>query len=69
MFAVIYYFFLALSGRSIHVQNTTVIGNKGYDSSTFVEANKGCEVVIPPKSNRKVQREYDRHIYKERYLN
>ncbi|HJD56499.1 hypothetical protein [Candidatus Tisiphia endosymbiont of Ptychoptera albimana] len=46
-----------------------MIGNKGYDSSTFVEANKGCEVVIPPKSNRKVQREYDRHIYKERYLN
>ncbi len=50
------------------VQNTTVIGDKRYDSSTFVEANKGCEVVIPPKSNRKVQREYDRHIYKELYL-
>lgn len=30
--------------------------------------NKGCEIVIPPKSNRKVQREYDKHTYKERYL-
>lgn len=52
------------------VQNTTVIGDKGYDSSAFVESleNKGCEVVIPPKSNRKVQREYDKHIYKERHL-
>ncbi len=30
------------------VQNTTVIADKGYDSSKFVEslANKGCEVVI-----------------------
>ncbi|MCC8416611.1 MAG: transposase, partial [Rickettsia endosymbiont of Gnoriste bilineata] len=48
----------------------TVIGDKGYDSSAFVESleNKGCEVVIPPKSNRKVQREYDKHIYKERHL-
>ncbi|WP_375359119.1 hypothetical protein [Candidatus Tisiphia endosymbiont of Neophilaenus lineatus] len=27
-----------------------------------------CEIVIPPKSNRKVQREYDKHTYKERYL-
>ncbi|WP_341755261.1 IS5 family transposase [Candidatus Tisiphia endosymbiont of Ptychoptera albimana] len=52
------------------VQNTTVIADKGYDSSAFVESleNKGCEIVIPPKSNRKVQREYDKHTYKERYL-
>ncbi|WP_375359462.1 transposase [Candidatus Tisiphia endosymbiont of Neophilaenus lineatus] len=52
------------------VQNTTVIADKGYDSSAFVESleNKGYEIVIPPKSNRKVQREYDKHTYKERYL-
>ncbi|WP_342259458.1 transposase [Candidatus Tisiphia endosymbiont of Metellina segmentata] len=52
------------------VQNMTVIADKGYDSSAFVESleNKGCKIVIPPKSNRKVQREYDKHTYKERYL-
>jgi IS5 family transposase len=37
------------------VQNTTVIADRGYDSSAFVESleNKGYEIVIPPKSNRK----------------
>ena len=52
------------------VQNTTVIGDKGYDSSAFVESleNNGYKIVIPPKSNRKVQREYDQHTYKERHL-
>ncbi len=47
-----------------------MIGDRGYDSSAFVESleNKECKVVIPPKSNRKVQREYDKHTYKERHL-
>lgn len=33
------------------VQNTTVIADKGYDSSAFVESleNKGCEIVITYK--------------------
>lgn len=26
------------------------------------------EAVIPPRSNRKVKRLYDRHVYKERHL-
>ena len=45
-----------------------VIGDKGYDSDAVVEAikAKGAEAVIPPKKNRKVRREYDRHLYKER---
>jgi transposase len=29
---------------------------------------QGMEVVIPPKRNRKVQREYDKDIYKLRHL-
>ena len=45
-----------------------VIADKGYDADhlvqTIVEA--GTEVVIPPKSNRKVQRSYDKHLYRER---
>ncbi len=45
------------------------IADKGYDSQaivTQVEA-MGAVAVIPSKSNRKVQRKYDTHIYKERH--
>ena len=30
--------------------------------------SKGKTVVIPPRSNRKEPRSYDRHLYKERHL-
>ena len=47
-----------------------VIGDKGYDSDAVVEAieAKGGEAVIPPRSNRKVQRDYDKERYKDRNL-
>lgn len=43
---------------------------KGYDSDGLIESvtAKGIEVVIPPKKNRLVQREYDQHLYRERHL-
>nr|WP_223158787.1 IS5 family transposase [Wolbachia endosymbiont of Pentalonia nigronervosa] len=47
--------------------NSVVVADKGYAFIAGLE-NKGCEVVIPPKRNRKVQRYYDEHIYKERHL-
>ncbi len=52
------------------IYNSTVVADKGYDSNAFVISleDKGCTVVIPPKRNRKVQRYYDEHIYKERHL-
>ena len=42
--------------------------DKAYDSDAVVEAAKqqGGEAVIPPKKNRKLAREYDKHLYKER---
>ena len=45
-----------------------VIADKGYDADAFVETltDTGIEVVIPPRRNRKVQRSYDRHLYRER---
>lgn len=45
-----------------------IIADKAYDSDAVVAAAKrqGAEAVIPPKKNRKVAREYDRHLYKER---
>jgi transposase len=33
----------------------------------LIQAN-GTEAVIPPRTNRKEQREYDKHLYKERHL-
>ena len=45
-----------------------VIADKAYDSDAVVAAAKrqGAEAVIPSKKNRKVPREYDKHLYKER---
>lgn len=47
-----------------------LIADKGYDSDPLIESvtAKGLIAVIPPKKNRLVQREYDRHLYRERHL-
>jgi transposase len=47
-----------------------VIADKGYDSNALVEAieSGGAQAVIPPRSNRKEPRDYDRHLYKDRNL-
>jgi transposase len=47
-----------------------VIGDKGYDSDqilSFIQEQGGV-AVIPPRSNRKTPREYDRELYKQRDL-
>ena len=47
-----------------------VIADKGYDSKELVgeiEAS-GAKAVIPPRSNRKEKRKYDKHLYKDRNL-
>jgi transposase len=53
---------------SIHT--THVIADRGYDSERILEKVEelGANAVIPPRSNRKAQREYDRELYKERNL-
>ena len=52
------------------VRDCTVIADKGYDSEPLVQLpeSRGCTVVIPPRSNCKTPRRYDRHLYKERHL-
>lgn len=47
-----------------------VLADKGYDADYIVEAayHMEAEAVIPPKSNRIVQRQYDETLYKERNL-
>ena len=47
-----------------------VIADKGYDSEALILKLKeqNSEAVIPSRSNHKVQREIDKHLYKERHL-
>jgi len=47
-----------------------IVGDKAYDAEVILltVAQMGAEPVIPPKSNRKEQREYDKELYKERHL-
>jgi transposase len=47
-----------------------VIADRANDSDVFLEyiQEQDAEAVIPPKSNRKERREYDRHLYKDRHL-
>lgn len=47
-----------------------VLADKGYDADYIVEAaiQMGAHAVIPPKSNRLIQRPYDEELYKERNL-
>jgi transposase len=51
-----------------HAQH--LLADRGYDSNALLEQAgvQGMSPVIPPKRNRKVQRDYDRTLYKARYL-
>jgi transposase len=47
------------------------LADKAYDAKERVIEKlqeKGCEVVIPSKSNRTQPRDYDRHLYQARHL-
>ena len=47
-----------------------LLADRGYDSDSIVEQaeSQGMNAVIPPRKNRKIQREYDRDLYKLRHL-
>jgi len=47
-----------------------LFGDKGYDFNALIEyaATRNMQVVIPPKKNRTVQREYDKYLYRLRHL-
>ena len=46
------------------------LADRGYDSRRVIEKalRAGTNVVIPPRKNRKEQRDYDRYLYKLRHL-
>ena len=47
-----------------------LLADKGYDSDAIVEqaTAQSMSVVIPPRKNRKEQRSYDKHLYRQRHL-
>lgn len=47
-----------------------LLADKGYDSDAIVEQaqQQGMQPHIPPRKNRKAQREYDKHLYRQRHL-
>jgi transposase len=49
----------------------TLVADKGYDAHERVIQRleqQGKTAVIPPRCNRTLQRDYDRHLYKARHL-
>ena len=46
-----------------------LLADRGYDTDAVIEqaTEAGIEVVIPPKKNRKKQREYNKDIYENRH--
>jgi transposase len=47
-----------------------LLADRGYDSNAIIEkaAIQEMIIVIPPKKNRKDQRDYDRYLYRLRHL-
>lgn len=47
-----------------------LIADRGYDSNTLVEqaTRQGMKAQIPSRKNRKVPRDFDRHLYRQRHL-
>jgi len=47
-----------------------LLADRGYDSNKIIEKalSQNMNIVIPPKKNRRVQRDYDTYLYKLRHL-
>jgi len=52
------------------IEHEALLADKAYDTNAIIEGaeENGVNVVIPPKANRKVQREYDKDIYRYRHI-
>jgi transposase len=72
---------LSLTGGQVHditqadallalVEPVAMLADKGYDADHFIESltARAIEVVIPPKSNRKIKRDCDFALYCERNI-
>ena len=47
-----------------------LLADRGYDTDALIATTVTArmQIVIPPKRNRKLQRDYDKHLYKLRHL-
>lgn len=47
-----------------------LMGDKGYDSDGIIAKaqEQNMRIVIPPKKNRRIQREYDTYLYRLRHI-
>jgi transposase len=47
-----------------------LLADKGYDTDEIVKfaQKSNIKIIIPPKKNRKIQRNYDKYLYKLRHL-
>jgi len=52
------------------ITQANILGDKAFDCDDFINQilSQNCQAVIPPRSNRKVQRQVDYDLYKERHL-
>lgn len=50
--------------------NANILGDKAFDCDEFIDQIKSqnCTPIIPPKENRKIKRDVDYILYKERHL-
>ena len=53
-----------------NIEAKVLLADRGYDSDAIVEKAEsvGMKAVIPTRKNRKLQREYDKELYKLRYF-
>ena len=53
-----------------NIRAECLLADKGYDTDAIIQAalEAGMQVIIPPKPNRKEQRDYDKYLYKLRHL-
>ena len=56
--------------KSIDLTRTQVLADRAYDTDRILELleEQGALPVIPSKKNRRVQRQWDKDIYKERHV-
>jgi len=47
-----------------------LLADRGYDSNELIDkvVESGCQLVIPPKKNRREQRDYDKALYRVCHL-
>lgn len=53
-----------------NARSTRVLADKGYDSNAVVAQieGQGSQAVIPPRRGRRVERAYDRELFKSRFV-